>query len=167
MKIELWPVDRLKAYEGNPRNNDEAVESVAASIREYGFRQPIVVDRDGVIVAGHTRFRAAKLLDLATVPVHVAADLTEQQARAYRLADNRTSELATWDFDSLARELQELQAGGALAGVGWTNEEIGRMIDSLTPENPKNADEGQAFDESAADEVAMLMCPHCGKSFPQ
>ena len=87
MKIEFWNIDRVRPYDQNPRRNDKAVEAVANSIREYGFRQPIVVDANGVIVVGHTRYKAALKLGLASVPVHVAADLTPQQARAYRIAD--------------------------------------------------------------------------------
>ncbi|MFO7958103.1 MAG: ParB N-terminal domain-containing protein, partial [Candidatus Brocadiia bacterium] len=85
MDVELKSIDEVKPYEQNPRQNDEAVEAVANSIREFGFRQPIVVDEDGVIVAGHTRFKAAQKLGLEKVPVHVAEGLTPEQIRAYRL----------------------------------------------------------------------------------
>ena len=104
MKIEQWEIERVKPYDKNPRRNDKAVEAVAKSIKEFGFRQPIVVDAGGVIVVGHTRYKAALKLGLKTVPVHVAADLTPQQARAYRLADNRTAETAEWDIDFLPIE---------------------------------------------------------------
>lgn len=87
MLIEMRPIDSVRPYESNPRINDDAVEGVAASIREFGFRQPIVVDSDNVIVAGHTRYKAAQKLGLDKVPVHVATDLSPEQARAYRLAD--------------------------------------------------------------------------------
>ncbi len=110
MNITLRPPGQLKPYENNPRNNDGAVDAVANSIREFGFRQPIVVDKDDVIVVGHTRWKAAMKLGLAEVPVHVAGDLTPEQARAYRLADNRTAELAEWDKDALRIEIGELQA---------------------------------------------------------
>jgi len=89
-----------------------SLQAVAKSIREFGFGQPIVVDKDGVIVVGHTRYKAALKLGLATVPVHVAADLSPQQARAYRLADNRTAETAEWDVDLLPIELGELRGDG-------------------------------------------------------
>ena len=94
MKIEYWEIEKVRPYDKNPRRNDKAVDTVAKSIAEFGFRQPIVVDKDGVIVVGHTRYKAALLLKLKTVPVHVAADLTPQQVRAYRLADNRLAEKA-------------------------------------------------------------------------
>ncbi|MGQ9919538.1 MAG: ParB N-terminal domain-containing protein, partial [Bryobacteraceae bacterium] len=89
MKIELWEPARIRPYEKNPRQNDQAVDAVARSIREYGVKQPIVVDADGVIIVGHTRWKAAQKLGLEKVPVHVATDLSPEQARAYRIADNK------------------------------------------------------------------------------
>lgn len=109
MKELKWePIKSIRPYEKNPRRNDEAVDAVAASIREFGWQQPIVVDRDGVIIAGHTRYKAAKKLKCDTVPVVVADDLTEDQVKAYRLADNKTGELAEWDTALLGEELAEL-----------------------------------------------------------
>src|SRR5438477_11380212 len=101
MQIELRPLDQIIPYENNPRINDPAVDAVAKSLREFGFRQPIVVDKDGVIVVGHTRWKAAKKLGLAQVPVHVAAELSPAQAKAYRIADNQTATIAAWDFELL------------------------------------------------------------------
>ena len=108
MDIVEKRLDEIYPYENNPRKNDEAVEAVANSIREFGFKQPIVVDADGVIIVGHTRYKAAQELGLETVPVLVAGDLSEEQARAYRLADNKTSELAEWDFSALEIELDKI-----------------------------------------------------------
>ena len=109
MKELKWePIKSIRPYEKNPRRNDEAVDAVAASIREFGWQQPIVVDKDGVIIAGHTRYKAAKKLKCDTVPVVVADDLTEDQVKAYRLADNKTGELAEWDTAMLGEELAEL-----------------------------------------------------------
>ena len=90
--VQLRNIDEIKPYERNPRLNDNAVDAVAASLKEFGFRQPIVIDGDGVIVCGHTRYKAAKKLGLAKVPVHVAKDLTPEQVKAYRLADNKTGD---------------------------------------------------------------------------
>ena len=104
--LENWPIKKVKPYDRNPRRNDNAVDAVAASIREFGFRQPIVVDRDGVIIVGHTRLKAAKKLGMKEVPVLVADDLTEEQVKAYRLADNKAGELAGWDFAELEEELE-------------------------------------------------------------
>ena len=110
MKIELWPIDRPVEYARNARRiSDAAVDKVAASIKEFGWRQPIVVDTDGVIVVGHTRRRAAQKLGLAEVPVHIATDLTPAQVKAYRLMDNRSGEEAKWDYELLGLELQDMQ----------------------------------------------------------
>lgn len=109
MEYRNVPTDSLIPYERNPRRNDQAVDAVAASIREFGFKVPIVVDRDNVVVAGHTRLKAAKRLGLETVPVIVADDLTPEQIKAFRLADNKTAELAEWDLDLLDLELGEIE----------------------------------------------------------
>ena len=97
MLVELWPIERVKPYDRNPHVNDGAVDAVAASIHEFGFCQPIVVDSDGVIIVGHTRWKAAQKLGLAKVPVHVATNFSPEQIKAYRIADNKTNELADWD----------------------------------------------------------------------
>ena len=95
----------IKPYEKNPRKNDNAIDAVASSISQFGFKNPIVIDKDGVIVCGHTRYNAAKKLKLDTVPCVIADDLTEEQIKAYRLADNKVAELAEWDIDLLGEEL--------------------------------------------------------------
>src|ERR1700731_1785769 len=109
MNVTLWPLTKIKPYANNPRHNDHAVDAVARSIQEFGFRQPIVVDDQGVIIVGDTRYKAACKLGLTEVPVHVAAGLTPAQAKAYRLADNQTGQLATWDEDRLLQELLDLE----------------------------------------------------------
>jgi len=108
METELRPIQTIRPYPRNPRHNSPAVDAVAASIREFGFRQPIVVDEAGVIIVGHTRWKAAKKLGLKRVPVHVARDLTPAQAKAYRIADNRSADLATWNKQLLAEEVTAL-----------------------------------------------------------
>lgn len=108
MHIEMWPIDRPAPYPGNPRVNDDAVAAVAASIRAFGFRVPILVDAAGVIVAGHTRLKAARSMGLAEVPVIVAADLSPEQVRALRIADNQLGTLAEWDMERLRAELRAL-----------------------------------------------------------
>src|SRR5579864_3773205 len=105
MLVEMRPITSIRPYENNPRQNDAAVDAVAASIREFDFRQPIVVDEAGVIIVGHTRYKAALKLGLTEVPVHVAVGLTPAQAKAYRLADNQTAQLSGWDDDKLVQEL--------------------------------------------------------------
>ena len=129
MHVEMRPVGSIRPYLNNPRRNDAAVDAVAASIREFGFRQPVVVDEDGVIVVGHTRYKAALKLGLPEVPVHVAAGLSPEQARAYRLADNRTATIATWDDEKLPLELIGLQeAGFDLDLTGFSGEELQRLL---------------------------------------
>lgn len=108
MNIIEKKLSELKPYERNPKRNDEAVKYVMESIKEFGFKNPILVDKDGVIIAGHTRFKAAKQLGLEVVPCVVADDLTPEQVKAFRLADNKVGEIATWDFDLLHLELDEL-----------------------------------------------------------
>ena len=108
MQFEELSLKELKPYERNPRKNDRAVDGVAESIKQFGFKQPIVIDKDNVIVAGHTRYKAAKKLKLATVPVVRADDLTEEQVKAYRILDNKLSEYSYWDFDLLNVELADL-----------------------------------------------------------
>lgn len=105
MEIKNMKITDLIPYEKNPRKNDKAVEQVANSIKEFGFKVPIVIDKDNVIVAGHTRYKASKKLNLLTVPCIVADDLSDEQIKAYRLADNKVSELAEWDVDLLGEEL--------------------------------------------------------------
>lgn len=106
MQIIEVDVEKLIPYVNNPRNNDEAVQYVAASIKEFGFKVPVIIDKDNVIVTGHTRLRAAKKLGFEKVPCILADDLTEQQIKAFRLADNKVSELAEWDIDKLNIELE-------------------------------------------------------------
>lgn len=108
MQIIEMPIDEIIPYANNPRNNDDAVDKVAASIAEFGFKVPVILDSNNVIVAGHTRVRAAKKLKLDTVPVIMADDLTEAQVKAFRLADNKVSEFATWDMEKLDLELADL-----------------------------------------------------------
>lgn len=108
-KVTYVDTDSLIPYANNPRLNDNAVDAVAASIKEFGFKVPIVVDGENVIVNGHTCLKAAHKLGLEQVPVIVADDLTPEQVKAFRLADNKTSELAEWDMDKLDIELAEIQ----------------------------------------------------------
>lgn len=108
VNVKMVAIEEVVPYENNPRLNDQAVGAVANSIREFGFKVPIVVDGDGVVVSGHTRLKAAKSLGLTEVPVIVADDLDETKIKAFRLADNKVSELAEWDESMLADELSEL-----------------------------------------------------------
>lgn len=108
MEVRNMNIDDIKPYDNNPRDNDKAVESTANSIKEFGWQQPIVVDKDMVIIVGHTRYKAAKKLGYKEVPVVVASNLNKEQVRAYRLADNKTGELAEWDLSLLDEELESI-----------------------------------------------------------
>ena len=109
MQIIEMKISEVKPYENNPRKiTEEAIQKVAASIREFGFKQPIVIDRNNVIIAGHTRLKAAELLGLETVPAIRADDLTPEQVKAYRLADNKVAEATDWDMNALDKELAEI-----------------------------------------------------------
>ena len=171
MQIDLWPIDRVVPYDRNPRINDgPAVDAVAASLKEFGFRQPIVVDRDGVIVVGHTRWKAAKKLGLAQVPVHVAKDLTPEQAKAYRLADNKTNELAEWDKALLPLELADLQAMNFDLGLlGFSKDELAELLDPGVAGGLCDPDDIPAPPDEATTRPGELMILghhrlHCGDS---
>src|ERR1700692_569140 len=110
LEVRWWPIDKPIPYARNSRKIPErAIDKVAASIKEFGWRQAIVVDKDGVIICGHTRLLAAKKLGLREVPVHIADNLTPAQVKAYRLMDNRSHQETDWDLDLLGTELEELR----------------------------------------------------------
>ena len=152
MQIYDKRLDEIKPYENNPRHNDEAVDAVAASIREFGFKQPIVIDKQGVIVAGHTRYKAAKKLGLQTVPCLIADDLTQEQVNAFRLADNKVGEIATWDLDALKVELDNIGEID-LSGMGFDL----TLHDEYT--EPDIEDFG---DSTSGGKVETCHCPKCG-----
>ena len=130
MKVVLRPIESIRPYPGNPRVNDPAVAAVARSIREFGFRQPIVVDAADVIIVGHTRWKAAQQLGLKRVPVHVATDLKPDQVRAYRLADNQTSDLSDWNYELLLAELGELNdVDFDLEALGFPADQLGSLLE--------------------------------------
>lgn len=129
MLVELRDIESIRPYDKNPRVNDGAVDAVAKSIEQHGFRQPLVLDKDGVIIVGHTRWKAARKLGLKTVPVHVALELTEAQARAYRIADNATATIAQWDEVLLPEELVDLKALGVnLDDLGFSADELAEWL---------------------------------------
>lgn len=124
MEIVNKKIDELVPYENNPRKNDEAVEYVANSIKEFGFKVPIVIDKNNVIVAGHTRYKASKKLKLKEVPCIVADDLTDKQIEAYRLADNKVGEKADWDYNILDYELSNLSDDYDMSIFGFENVDL-------------------------------------------
>lgn len=137
MQIKEIEISSLIEYDNNPRNNDGAVDAVAESIKQFGFKVPIVIDRDNVIVAGHTRLKAARKIGLEKVPCIVADDLTPEQIKAYRLADNKTAELAEWDFSALEIELAELENDFDMSAFGFDIsdfEDIHEITEDEVPE---------------------------------
>lgn len=117
MKIKSIELSKLIPYARNPRINQATVSKVAASLHEFGWQQPIVVDADMVIIVGHTRFTAAQQLGLTHAPVHIAADLSPTQAKAYRIADNKTNDFSEWDYPLLTLEMQDIESGGLDLGL--------------------------------------------------
>lgn len=146
INLEYLDINSLVPYSFNPRDNAAAVDSVAASIRNFGFIIPVIVDAENVLVAGHTRVEAAKKLGMPEVPVVRATHLTEEQINAFRLIDNKVAELAKWDFDLLSGEIAKLSDSGlTLTDFGWTREELdclGQMVadDCLSTENLVDAE---------------------------
>jgi ParB-like chromosome segregation protein Spo0J len=161
MKTELVKADTLIPYARNPRKNSAAVDKIAASIKEFGWQQPIVVDKENVIIAGHTRLLAAQKLGIEDVPVHVA-DLSETQAKAYRLADNRLSEDADWDIEMLGLEIRELDdLGFELDLTGFNNTELANLL--IEP----NFEVGTEDEQGKLDQLdpKYVICPKCGDEF--
>lgn len=148
MEIKMVKVEQLKPYENNPRFNDEAVEYVANSIKEFGFKVPMVIDKDNTIVAGHTRYKASMELGLKEVPCIVADDLTEEQLKAFRLADNKVSEKASWNYDLLDLELDDIDFD--MSDFGFTKIDIDwDSIENLTDESYQEPESNR------------LQCPIC------
>ena len=141
MEIVNKNIEEIKMYENNPRNNDGAVEYVANSIKEFGFKVPIVLDKNNVIVAGHTRYKAAKLLKITEIPCIIADDLSDEQVKAFRLIDNKAAELSSWDIDLLNLELENIKD----IDMELFNFEISNILDNVVddeyevelPEDPK------------------------------
>lgn len=147
-KIVMMSTDELIPYNHNPRVNDGAVDAVAKSIEEFGFRNPIIVDKNNVIIAGHTRLKASKKLGLKKVPVIVADDLTDEQANALRLVDNKTNELANWDFARLKDELDKIPSTIDMSAFDFDMEEIDAEVRSLIDEDTDTTeDEAPEVDE--------------------
>ena len=147
-KIVMMFTDELIPYNNNPRVNEGAVDAVANSIEEFGFRNPIIVDKNNVIIAGHTRLKASKKLGLKKVPVIVADDLTDEQANALRLVDNKTNELAEWDFARLKDELDKLPSTIDMSSFDFDMEKIDAEVRRLTDEDTDTTeDEAPEFDE--------------------
>ncbi|PLT11360.1 chromosome partitioning protein ParB [Lactobacillus crispatus] len=159
MQVVAKSIDEIKPYENNPRDNDDAVDAVANSIKEFGWQQPIVVDNEGVIIAGHTRYKAAKKLGLKHVPVVVADNLTPDQVKAYRLADNKTAELADWDMDLLNDELDQIR------NIDMSDFGFDELDDDQIDTEPKVDDNEELSLDDFGDDKFEVVCPKCGFRF--
>lgn len=157
MEVINTPIEKIKPYENNPRDNDDAVNAVANSIKEFGWQQPIVVDTGGVIIVGHTRYKAAKQLHLNEVPVVVAENLSDEQVKAYRLADNKVGELAEWDFGQMNTELQQI-TNLDMTDFGFDESDLDLARDWDDSSNLEDYEEP----ESEAKDSSTFKCPHCG-----
>lgn len=156
MQVQSMKIDEVKPYPNNPRNNDDGVEAVANSIKEFGWQQPIVVDKDNVIIVGHTRYKAAKKLGMDKVPVVVADNLSPEQVKAYRLADNKTGELTDWEFADLNEELADITELD-MKDFGFDEEDL----DLATSWD--DSGELEDYEEpQEKNEVKEYCCPKCG-----
>lgn len=163
MQIEYLNIDQVYPYENNPRKNDDAVESVAESIKQFGWQQPIVIDKENVIIVGHTRYKAAQKLGYDTIPCIRANELSEEQVKAYRLADNRTSELSYWDFDGLDKELSDI-TDIDMGDFGFENIYDIPEKNELT-EMTKSFKNQELQEENYGDDKFEHKCPRCGFKF--
>jgi site-specific DNA-methyltransferase (adenine-specific) len=156
MNITELKLSELKPYEKNPRRNDEAVEYVAKSIEQFGFKVPIIIDKDNIIVTGHTRYKAAQKLGMESVPCIKADDLTEEQVKAFRLADNKVAEFSAWDFDLLNEELEGI-LDLDMSELGFQSFDEVNLDDFF--------EESQSSPKEEKEEV--IVCPYCNKEFTQ
>lgn len=157
MKIQTVAIEKVIPYARNPRKNDGAVAKVAASLKEFGWKQPLVVDSGMVLIAGHTRLEAARRLGMKEVPVLVASDLSPAAAKAYRLADNRTAEEATWNDELLAVEMEDLKdLGFDLALTGFNAAELVALLGAAEPKKGEGSGSGEGGG-------GPKVCPTCGQ----
>lgn len=153
LEITYKNIDEIIPYENNPRKNDEAVQYVANSIKQFGFKNPIIIDKEGVIVAGHTRYKAANELGLKEVPVILADDLTEEQIKAFRIADNKVGEKAGWDLDKLKLELEDIDLDIDMTEFGFGEFELSMLTEDMEPE-PYDDDMINEYSENADEYLA-------------
>lgn len=151
MEIKMIKIENLKPYVNNPRFNDDAVKYVAESIKEFGFKVPMVIDKNNEIVAGHTRYKASLELGLKEVPCIVADDLTEEQIKAFRLADNKVSEQAVWNYDLLDLELDDILELN-MEDFGFLKQEDVNLDDFFEENN-----------EQKEEKKNTIICPYCNK----
>ena len=165
MEIIERRLNELHPYKNNPRKNDGAVDAVMESIKEFGFKVPIVIDRNDEIVAGHTRYKAAKKLGIKTVPCIIADDLTDEQITAYRLVDNKTQELSNWDFAKLISELRELTEDFDMQLFGFGAIDGDEEAGESKPKEQTIRSGGELDLGDFEDETFKCTCPSCGFRF--
>ena len=183
-QISYRDISEIHPYEHNPRNNDAAVEPVAQSIKNFGFRVPILIDREGTIIAGHTRYKAAHLLGMERVPCILVDDLSDEQVRAYRIADNKVAEASSWDEDILRIEMEALKALNVdLEQTGFTDLEVDGILREMQDvdfedffiepvqkpaeraqqePSPQRDEEGEVRQPASESPTKRIKCPHCG-----
>ena len=183
-QISYRDISEIHPYEHNPRNNDAAVEPVAQSIKNFGFRVPILIDREGTIIAGHTRYKAAQLLGMERVPCILVDDLSDEQVRAYRIADNKVAEASSWDEDILRIEMEALKALNVdLEQTGFTDLEVDGILREMQDVDfedffikpvqkpaeraqqepaPQRDEEGEVRQPASESPAKRIKCPHCG-----
>ena len=160
MQIIEKNISDLVPYENNPRRNEDAVQYVKASIQEFGFKVPVIIDKDNVIIAGHTRLLAAKELEMEKIPCILADDLSEEQVKAFRLADNKVAEMSAWDWSKLEDELDSLSLespdGLDMSQFGFNLDKESEELSDIFEDTEK---------EKVEKKPKTITCPHCGESF--
>lgn len=154
MNIVYKTLEEIIPYEKNPRKNDNAIECVMNSIKEFGFKVPIVIDSNNIIVAGHTRYKAAQQLNMQEVPCIIADDLTDEQVKAFRLVDNKASELSGWDFNLLQEELDGI--------INIDLDKFGFFIEDNVGNLSVTDDDFLSDTEITKSKDKTIICPHCG-----
>lgn len=155
IEIQMVSIDEIKPYANNPRNIEGAIEAVKNSIKEFGMKVPLVIDKDNVIICGHTRYIACQELEYKEIPCIKAEDLNEKQVKAFRLADNKVAEMATWDFDLLEQELELIETDMSMFGFDMNNADT----TIATIENT------EISIDDFSDETFEYECPECGFRF--
>lgn len=163
LNITQVRISQIIPYENNPRDNEKAVEYVMESITNFGFKVPIILDENNVIICGHTRYKAAQRLNMELIPCIIATDLTQEQIRAFRIADNKVSEKSKWDEVLLKEEIQALEAlNFDVLSIGFDDWEIEQMLNPVTLEGLEDFFVTKDTEQSSKKKI---MCPFCKKEF--
>ena len=160
LQIKYIEIEKVKPYKNNPRRNDKAIEIVKKSIKEFGFKNPIILDKNMEIIAGHTRLLAARELKFKEVPYILANDLTKSQVKAFRIMDNKSAEMADWDLDLLREEFYDLEGSATFNLTGFSGEEITELWD-------REKDMASGLEPEQVNRLGKhtIQCPDCGHRF--